>query len=674
MNHTTRSLAAEHPLEIADPTPSEEDSSPRGEQIVLELTPKDYQELFANGPDAMLTCDSDGRIVEVNVQCLQMFGYEREELIGAEIEKLIPNRFRTAHVDRREGYGLEPGAQPMIAARDIWGLHKDGSELAVEVGLRAVQSGERKLVIGIVRDRSQRTLAAQQLLNQAEFERTISALSATFINLSPDRVDEEITNGLKTLAETLGGDRSSIGFVQASSGEILITHAWTRAGFPDYSKGLLQNILPWLSQRLKMGETTAVRTPEDLPPEARLEREFMESQGLKSSLVVPLRVGGTVVGVLSCGSFRATQQWNDVKISRLHAIGEVFANALMRKQADEKLQTAYAEIQQLKEQVEQENSYLRQEIKLEYGHHIVVGNSAAMRAVLRKAEQVAGTDSTVLVLGETGTGKELVARTIHEMSQRSKRTMVKTNCAALPATLIESELFGREKGAYTGALAREIGRFELADEATIFLDEIGELPPETQSKLLRILQEGEFERLGSSKTIKVNVRVIAATSRDLPSMVKEGKFRPDLFYRLNVFPIVVPPLRDRLEDIPALVWHILEEFGARFGRNFDGVQTSTMRKFQKYAWPGNVRELRNVIERSLILTTGPIFKAEMPDVEAKPAPEMRRLGEVESEHFHRVLQATDWRIRGKGGAAEILGLKPTTLEARMKKLGINRPR
>ena len=224
-----------------------------------------------------------------------------------------------------------------------------------------------------------------------------------------------------------------------------------------------------------------------------------------------------------------------------------------------------------------------------------------------------------MILGETGTGKELIARTIHELSRRNNRALVKTNCAALPATLIESELFGREKGAYTGALAREIGRFELADRSTIFLDEIGELPPETQSKLLRILQEGEFERLGSSKTIKVNVRVIAATSRDLPAMVKEGKFRPDLFYRLNVFPIVVPPLRERVEDIPEIVWHILEEFGTRIGRTVDGVQASTMQKFQKYAWPGNVRELRNVIERNLILNTGPIFKADIPELEEEPA-------------------------------------------------------
>ena len=290
MNHSTQSPSGSRPLEAKAPTPSEGDRPHRGEHLELRLTPENRWQLFEHAPDAMLACDSEGRIVDVNVQCLQMFGYEREELIGAEIEKLIPNRFRTAHVDRREGFGLEPGVQPMIAARDIWGLHKDGSELAVEVGLRAVQSGERKLVIGIVRDRSERTLAAQQLLNQAEFERTISALSATFINLSPDRVDEEITNGLKTLAETLGGDRSSIGFVQASSGEILITHAWTRAGFPDYSKGLLQNIMPWLSQRMKMGETTVVRTPEDLPPEAQLERAVHAVAGNQ------VIVGGALAG------------------------------------------------------------------------------------------------------------------------------------------------------------------------------------------------------------------------------------------------------------------------------------------------------------------------------------------------------------------------------------------
>jgi formate hydrogenlyase transcriptional activator len=390
-----------------------------------------------------------------------------------------------------------------------------------------------------------------------------------------------------------------------------------------------------------------------------------------SSLIVPLRAGGQVVGAMSCSCLREPQVWNAAQISRFQAMADVFANALMRAKADRRLQSAYSEIQRLKEQVERENIYLRKEIKLEHSHRIVVAKSDGMRGALKKAEQVAGTDSTVLVLGETGTGKELIAKSIHDMSRRKERAMVKTNCAALPATLIESELFGREKGAYTGALAREIGRFELADRSTIFLDEIGELPPEVQSKLLRVLQEGEFEHLGSSKTIKVDVRVIAATSRDLAAMVKEGRFRPDLYYRLNVFPIMVPPLRERVQDIHALVWQILEELGPRMGRKIEGVEASTMRRFQSYAWPGNVRELRNVIERNLIVSTGPVFRADAFEPDTKSNPASSHPGEV--EYLRSVLEAANWRIRGKRGAADVLGLKPTTLEARMKKLGMHRP-
>ena len=292
--------------------------------------------------------------------------------------------------------------------------------------------------------------------------------------------------------------------------------------------------------------------------------------------------------------------------------------------------------------------------------------------VLRKAEQVADTDSTVLLLGETGTGKELVARTIHEHSRRAARPMVKVNCAAIPASLVESELFGREKGAYTGALTREIGRFELADNSTIFLDEVGELPLELQAKLLRVLQEGEFERLGSSKTLRVNVRVIAATSRNLTTAVKEGKFRADLFYRINVFPIMLPPLRERREDIPGLVWHFIRELGNRMGRNVETVRASTMKAFQNYSWPGNVRELRNVIERSLILSPGPELRAELPSSSEVELCAGTTLEEVECAHIRRVLERTRWRIRGADGAAAILGLKPTTLESRLKKLGISR--
>jgi transcriptional regulator with GAF, ATPase, and Fis domain len=252
--------------------------------------------------------------------------------------------------------------------------------------------------------------------------------------------------------------------------------------------------------------------------------------------------------------------------------------------------------------------------------------------------------------------------------------MVKVNCAALPATLIESELFGREKGAYTGALSREIGRFELADRSTIFLDEIGDMPLELQAKLLRVLQDGEFERLGSSRTIQVNARVIAATNRDLKAAVGEGTFRSDLFYRLSVFPIEIPPLRERREDIPGLLWHVLKDFCQRMGRNIESVHPRTMKSFLGYAWPGNVRELRNVVERNLILNSGSVFYAEALELEKGPLPTTHTLEELERNHVQHVLQATNWRVRGKGGAAELLGLKPTTLEFRLKKLGIARPK
>jgi len=337
------------------------------------------------------------------------------------------------------------------------------------------------------------------------------------------------------------------------------------------------------------------------------------------------------------------------------------------------LQSACSQISELKELLEREKLYLKEEIKLEHDHTAVIGQSAAIRKVLKKAELVAATDSVVLITGETGVGKELIARTIHELSKRKDKPMVKVNCAAMPATLIESELFGRERGAYTGALSREIGRFELANGSTIFLDEIGELSTELQAKFLRVLQDGEFERLGSPKTLRVDARVIAATNRDLRAAVKEGKFREDLFYRLSVFPIEIPPLRERREDILALAWHILMDLCKRMGRDVESIEPVTLRNFHAYSWPGNVRELRNVIERYLILNPGPMFRAEVPESVEATSLVGQNLDEVERLHMQQVLQKTRWRIRGKGGAAELLGLKPTTLEARMKKLGIIRP-
>ena len=305
---------------------------------------------------------------------------------------------------------------------------------------------------------------------------------------------------------------------------------------------------------------------------------------------------------------------------------------------------------------------------------LLAGSSPAIRETLAVVSQVAGTGATVLILGETGTGKELLATHIHEQSVRSSRPMVRVNCAAIPETLLESELFGREKGAFTGATDRQIGRFELADRSTIFLDEIGDLPANAQVKLLRVLEERQIERLGSARPIRVDVRVLAATHRDLERAVAEGRFREDLYYRLNVFPVRMPSLRERVEDIPALVSRYVAEFSAAFGRRIDTIASETMAALQRYPWPGNVRELRNVVERAVINARGRELAIELPRPVLASMKRSDRLADVEKEHVRRVLDMTHWRIRGANGAADRLGLRPTTLESRMAKLGLQRPR
>ena len=341
-----------------------------------------------------------------------------------------------------------------------------------------------------------------------------------------------------------------------------------------------------------------------------------------------------------------------------------------RKRAEEALRRSYEEIERLKDKLQAESDFLKAEIRVVLDQGEITGESPAIKKVLREAAQVAPTDSSVLICGETGTGKELVAQAIHRQSPRASHVMMKVNCAALPTGLVESELFGREKGAYTGALSRQVGRFEVADGSTIFLDEIGELPLDVQAKLLRVLQDGEFERLGSPRTVKVNVRVIAATNRDLTEEVRKGRFRQDLFYRLNVFPIRVPPLRERPEDVPPLVWAFIEDFSSRMGKKITQVSRQTMEALQRQPWPGNVRELRNVIEHAAIITTGNTLKVPMLG-EATPDPASpQSLADVERAHILRTLEHTGWQIKGPTGAAVKLGLKPSTLRSRMEKLAI----
>jgi formate hydrogenlyase transcriptional activator len=373
-------------------------------------------------------------------------------------------------------------------------------------------------------------------------------------------------------------------------------------------------------------------------------------------------------------------QCNIRDITERKRIAEALQNAHneLEQRVEERtveLRTALSELKTLKDQLEAENIYFRQEIKMKHQFDHILGQSDGLKYVLYRAEQVAPTNTTVLILGETGTGKELIAAAIHNMSPRKDRPLITVNCAALPANLIESELFGREKGAFTGADTRQVGRFEIAHGSTLCLDEIGELPLEVQAKLLRAIQHSEFERLGSSHTIKVDIRVVATTNRNLEEEVRKGRFRQDLYYRLNVFPITVPPLRQRKEDIPLMVQAFVERYSRKLGKQITSIQKETLKALQDYPWPGNVRELESIIERAVILCPGPVLQlADKLEISSPPlSSTVRTLEDMERNQILKTLSETGWRIEGKDGAAAILGLNPSTLRARMHKLGIGRP-
>jgi len=341
---------------------------------------------------------------------------------------------------------------------------------------------------------------------------------------------------------------------------------------------------------------------------------------------------------------------------------------------------AFEEIEALRDKLAKEKAYLEEEVRTEHNFGDIIGENAALRTVLNQVETVAPTESTVLVRGETGTGKELIARAVHDLSGRKNRTFVKLNCAAIPTGLLESELFGHEKGAFTGAISQRIGRFELAHRGTLFLDEVGDIPLDLQSKLLRVLQEQEFERLGGTKTIQVDVRLVAATNRDLGEMISQGRFRSDLYYRLNIFPIMLPPLRERLDDIPRLVRHFTQSFARRMGRRIETIPSPVMDALVRYTWPGNVRELQNVIERAVILAKGPTLQVPPADLQPIAAPVTSptaaatvTLSDAEREHIVRALREANWVLGGPKGAAARLGMKRSTLHWKMKKLGIARP-
>jgi transcriptional regulator with GAF, ATPase, and Fis domain len=519
----------------------------------------------------------------------------------------------------------------------------------------------------------QRNHADDEVNALLRFERLLSELSATFVNLPSGQVDQEIERWMGRIGTFLDMKVGTLAQLSEDQNRVRFTHTWVADGLETLPTRPAATRWPWTFAQIRQGNIVQFTNVNELPQEAHRDKQTFIEVACISNISIPLSVGGTMVGALSFSSRLPGENWPDSFVERYRLLGDVFANALMRKRSDKALQKAFQEISALKEQLEAENVYLRHQVRLFRNFEDIIGDSQAMHHLLRHVEQVAQTDATVLIQGETGTGKELVADAIHRLSRRQDRVMVKVNCAAIPDTLMESELFGREKGAFTGATTREIGRFETAHGGTILLDEVGELPFQLQSKLLRVLEDGTFERLGSSRTVTVNVRVIASTNKDLKQAVQEGTFRPDLYYRLNVFKILVPPLRDRKDDIPALIWWFVHTYAKKMGKKIETIPARAMTAYQDYKWPGNVRELKHAMERSVILTEGNVLNAYVPEAEPSQAGETLSMEELERKHIAEVLETTNWRVRGRHGAAERLGLKPTTLESRMKKLNIRRP-
>ena len=643
-------------------------------------------------------------------------------------------------------------------------------------------------------------LHMKDLDNKKSFESLLVELSAKLINPPLESIDLAIESGLNLLTEFFDADRCHLGEFSSNQSKIEVSYFYLRPGINiPQTTDIGENYLPFVYESIKKDRLIAISKPSELPDHAEQERAEFERLGIRSLLVLPLKIDYAVQFGLSISTITKHIKWEEETINQIMIVANILANTIQRKmahkqildekewseaviqgmpqityvfdlqgklkrwnkdaeailgysaeemkdkfigdfyndedmkrvmkvvekviedgrehqveydfinksgeivpsyygsgklmdigdeqyivgqsiniseikQAQEEIARQLEEINELKNQLEAENIYLRHELKSISSFGNIIGESDILKHIFYRVEQVAPLDTTVLLEGETGTGKELFAKNIHKKSTRSDKPLVTVNCAALPASLIESELFGHEKGAFTGALQKQIGRFELASGGTLFLDEISEIPIELQAKLLRVLQEGEFERIGNPKTIKIDVRIIAATNRNLEEEIKKGRFRKDLYYRLNVYPITIAPLRDRPDDIPLLVEHFVKRFNQKFKKNITRIPWNVMDNLKLYHWPGNIRELENIIERAMILSNSNTLKVEkLKSLEQAYNKNLQTLAEHERDYIIQVLDQTMWRINGPKGAASVLDMHPETLRSRMRKLGIKRP-
>jgi formate hydrogenlyase transcriptional activator len=768
----------------------EQDVAAKAPQSRAEFSRILIENYFAISPDAILVIDARGLICEANPRAEEMFGYEREELLGRPIEKLVPERFRERHPSHRDSFKAHPRTRQMGAGLNLFAQRKDGTEFPVDIMLRPIGTAAGPVVLSFVRDQTEQRAAQEELRRQDQQLRSIIESVNDYAIYMLDRDGHVATwnaGGERihgyAADEILGKDFSRF-FVQADlergHPNMMLVQAAERGRFEEegwrvrrdgsrfwahsvltaihdaagavtgfakvtgdrtdrkraeeavmlqLSGALLENmdvrklleafsasikeVIPHNAATLGMYDAASatmgvqflgpeeggvrrgdVRIPMDGSPagEAFRTREpviieslkdskfdsegvrHLTSLGMRSGCWVPLVHRGEAIGALAVSS-KLENAFSMKDAEMLEEFADQVAMAVNNA-------VAFKQIAELSDRLNQEKQYLEEEINLENRFEDIVGESTGLRQVLREIETVAPTDATVLIQGETGTGKELLARAIHRLSNRADRTFIKLNCAAIPAGLLESELFGHEKGAFTGAIARKMGRLELAHEGTLFLDEVGEMPLDLQPKLLRALQEREIERIGGTRPIAVNVRLIAATNRDLTKMVQEKTFRADLYYRLKVFPIFAPPLRERRSDIPMLVRHFVATHSRRMGKVIETIPDATMEALVHWKWPGNIREIENLLERAVILTRGkvlyvPLAELETPmgedeDEAEQETGEPATLHAAERDHILKVLRECKGLIGGPDGAAERLGLKRTTLNSKMKKLRIER--
>ncbi|HEU4711722.1 MAG TPA: sigma 54-interacting transcriptional regulator [Pyrinomonadaceae bacterium] len=658
---------------------SEDITERKRAEAALELSEERARLILNSAAEGIFGCDSQGTCLFCNPAAVRLLGYEdANELLGQ-------NMHRLEHHTRSDGRPFPLEECPIyVGILDNRGVHidddvfwrKDGTSFPVEYWSHPlVREGKTVGAVVTFFDISERRRAEIELRNSEERKCSLLDINNTIINnLTQEALFGSVYDAIRRV---VAFDRAAFLFYQPESGTLKLVSM--------ESDGESEFFRVGKEYRLEESQISAwvlehqeVVTRGDLDNEPRtLGEQRLVQEGIQSYCVVPLVAMGKSIGTFTLWS-ESRNRYTQADAELLREVANQIAIAIANMKS-------YEEIKALKGRLEKENVYLQEEIRTVHNFEEIVGSSPALLKLLRRVDQVAPTDSSVLIYGETGTGKELIARAIHDRSNRKNRPLVKVNCSAISAGLVESELFGHVKGAFTGAFERRIGRFELADGGTLFLDEVGELPLDTQVKLLRVLQEREFEPVGSNRSIRVDVRIICATNRNLKDSIKEGTFRSDLYYRLNVFPLEVPPLRERRSDIPQLAMFFLSRFARNLGKKIDGISAAATERLMAYSWPGNIRELQNLIERALILGSGPIidldsdltnvsgaFRISPSGLVPVDQPSFKTLQEVEREHILNALRESRGVIEGTSGAAKALGMHPNTLRHRMEKLGIKR--